>query len=245
MKLNNEKIYNDRWTDWADTNKYGPTFKWLRYLIGELAKEIDKDKISSILDLGCGEGSNTYFLAQKFSNAEVTGSDFSKAAIECANKSLPLENINFIYDKNNDVLKNNYDLITLFEVLEHIDDWRGLLDNLAKSSRGYLMFSFPVGRMRKFEKSVGHIRNFKKGEVEKYLKEKGFMPVKLFYAGFPFYSPLYRELCNIMNPSELSFSQGKFSLKQKLVSLFLYVFFRYFSTKNNYGDRFCGLFVKE
>ncbi len=115
---------------------------------------------------------------------------------------------------------------------------------MADSSNKYLMLSFPTGRMRSFEKIVGHFRNFKKGEVEEFLKGRGFEPVNIFYAGFPFYNPIYREMCNLTNSAGNSFTTGKYNWKQKTVSAVLFFLFRYCSTKHKYGDQFCGLFER-
>ena len=76
-------------------------------------------------------------------------------------------------------------------MLEHVECWHEFIDQLGASAIKHIALSFPVGRMRPFEKGVGHLRNFQKGEVESHLLQKGFSPVIIFYAGYPFYSPFY------------------------------------------------------
>jgi hypothetical protein len=98
--------------------------------------------------------------------------------------------------------------------------------------------------MRAFEVNVGHIRNFKKGEVEDFLKSKNYHPIDIQYAGFPFYSPFYRELCNFTDAGSSNFTQGKYGVWQKLVANLLYFFFRV-STRKKLGDQFVGLFEKK
>ena len=244
QKVDNKKIYDTTWEDWVDMKIYGPASRWLRSLIRDHLNSIDTKSIASILDVGSGEGTITYHIAQDIPNARVIGIDFSKTGIECSEKAYSLPNLKFMHDEDSVALNNKYDLITAYEVLEHVEDWKDLLGRMADASNKYLMLSFPTGRMRPFEVIVGHFRNFKKGEVEEFLKTKGFEPVDVFYAGFPFYNPIYREMCNLTNSAGNSFTVGKYGWKQKMIAAPLFFLFRYCSTKNRFGDQFCGLFKR-
>jgi len=240
----NKKIYDENWDQWSDLKEIGPASRWLRSLVYEHIKSIDAYEIDSILDLGCGQGCNTYYLAKWLPDSKVTGIDFSDTGIRVAKKLYDSPNLNFEIDLDSKTLSNSFDLVTCFEVLEHVDDWQELLQRIAASANKYVMLSFPVGRMRPFEVNVGHVRNFKIGEVEKFLIDNGFSPLSIFYAGFPFYNPLYREFCNITNAGSSVFTKGKFGFFQKIVSMSIYFLFRYLSTKRCFGDQFCGLFVR-
>jgi SAM-dependent methyltransferase len=242
--IDNKQIYNQHWQLWTEMKLYGPASRWLRQLIGEILGEIPSAQINSILDVGCGEGSTTQFIANKLPNALVRGIDFSETGIELATSHWKLNNLEFKCELDSASLKNHWDIICAFEVMEHIEDWQVVLTQMANSAKKYLILSFPTGRMRNFEVQMGHFRNFKKGEVENFLGNHSFFAKKIFYAGFPFYSPLYRELCNLTNADSNQFVQGKYGISQKMVSSFFYFFFRYMSTKNKYGDQFCGLFER-
>lgn len=243
----NKKIYDETWTDWVDMKIYGPASRWLRSLISRhlvtLNSRPDRP-VKSVLDVGCGEGTITNFIAEKLPEARVTGIDFSQTGIACAKKAYARKNLEFIMDESSMHMKNTYDLVTAFEVLEHIDDWQEFLERLSAASRRYLMLSFPTGRMRPFEVIVGHYRNYKKGEVEAFLAGRGFRPVKVFYAGFPFYNPLYREFCNLTNSGGNSFTTGKYDWRQKTAGWIVYFFFNFLSTRSRWGDQFCGLFER-
>ena len=109
--------------------------------------------------------------------------------------------------------------------------------------------------MREYEVQVGHLRNFQKGEIENFIKLNGFNVVKVFYAGFPFYSPLGRDWLNknykgydesISGTFTAGYDEsisGTFTAKQKIFHNILYILFRYFCFKN-IGDQFVGLFEK-
>ena len=51
--------------------------------------------------------------------------------------------------------------------------------------------------MRAFEAAVGHVRNFRRGEVEAFMARAGFLERNIYHAGFPFFSPLYREFFGV------------------------------------------------
>lgn len=243
-KIDNHQIYNEKWDGWVDMKIYGPASRWLRSLISDQISVMDKGSVKSILDVGSGEGTITHFMAQKLPDATVLGIDFSESGIECSRTSYQLPNLFFEHDLDSKALEKKYDLVTAFEVLEHVDDWRDLLGRMANASQKYVLVSFPTGRMRPFEKNVGHLRNFKIGEVEEFLLEKGFRSISIFYTGFPFYNPLYRNLCQLTDSANNTFTQGKYGIAQKTIGWFFFVLFRFFSTRRRFGDQFCGLFER-
>jgi SAM-dependent methyltransferase len=245
MNIDNQAIYDAHWQSWLDMKVYGPASRWLRSLLrDQIGCLPDPEQVRSVLDVGCGEGTITHCLAQWLPHAEVTGVDFSETGIRCAQARYRAENLRFLYDFASDELNRTHDLVAAFEVLEHLQDWKSLLARMAASARQFLLLSFPTGRMRSFEVHVGHYRNFKKGEVEEFLSSRGFVPLRLFYAGFPFYSPLYRELCNLTDSASNQFSTGVYGWRQKVVATVLYSLFRFGSSKHHLGDQFCGLFCR-
>ncbi len=240
--IDNQKIYDANWNQWRDMKFYGPTSRWLRSLIFDHLKSIEKEDLKTWLDVGSGEGTNTYFFAKELPTTQIEGIDFSKTGIEASANTYKAPNLKFKLDVDSLSLKQKYDMVSAYEVLEHVEDWQDLLGRMAGASNKYVMVSFPTGRMRPYEVVVGHLRNFKKGEVETFMKTKGFEPVNVFYAGFPFYSPFYREVCNLTNSAGNDFTTGKYGFKQKIVAKIIYFFFRHLSTQRNLGDQFCGLF---
>jgi trans-aconitate methyltransferase len=243
MSPDNQTIYDQNWQLWLDMKVHGPASRWLRSLIHSQIKTIsDANRIRSVLDVGCGEGTISYSLAKWLPHANVMGVDFSSTGIQCAESRYKRPNLQFIHDLSSRQLATQHDLVTCFEVLEHVEAWENLLQRIADSARQFVLLSFPTGRMRSYEKEVGHLRNFAAGEVEQFMARSGFERTRILYAGFPFYSPLYRELCNLTHAASNSFSTGTYGTQQKLASSILYPLFRYFSTRGRFGDQFCGLF---
>lgn len=241
----NLSIYDTGWATWLDMKQFGPASRWLRALIGDACRYLKIPPLS-IHDVGCGEGTTAAYLSHLFPQAQVRGSDFSEGAIAVAKRHLVGQNktLNFQHDPENQALNQSAQLVCCFEVLEHIENWREFLRRLANSAETYLLLSFPTGRMRPFEVNVGHFRNFQRGEVEAELDTLGFIPVSIAYAGLPFYSPLYRDLCQFTNAGDAQFTRGHYGLGKRFVSAVLYFCFRYLSTQRRNGDQFVGLFVR-
>ena len=245
MKPDNRAIHDANWQSWLDMKVHGPASRWLRSLIRSQIDAIPHpERIRSIIDVGCGEGTTTYNLAKWFPNAKTVGIDFSEMGIRCAQARYNLPNLEFIHDVSSNELARKCDLVTAFEVLEHVEDWRQLLQRIADSAQQCILLSFPTGRVRRFEEKIGHYRNFKPGEVEKVLSRYGFEPTIVFYAGFPFFSPMYRALCNATFMTFPPMVTGKYGAGRIFLSKILYFLFRFLSTKRRFGDQFCGLFSR-
>lgn len=239
----NLSIYDSGWISWLDMKRHGPASRWLRALIRAACKRLP-DQPKSIHDVGCGVGTNTAFLSELFPEADVRGSDFSGTAISVATQYCEAKRISFLHDPDNRALDRKADMVCCFEVLEHVDDWKAFLEKLAGASERFVLLSFPTGRMRPFEVNVGHLRNFKPGEVEAAMRELSFSPLSVAYAGFPFYSPIYRDLCQITNAGDAQFTRGTYGLGRRMLSSAIYFSFRYLSLQHKRGDQFVGLFEK-
>lgn len=115
---------NDGWREWEkglDSNLH-PKFKRALELAGSVSGK-------NVLDIGCGRGELIYYCVK--SGASALGIDYSRSAIEIANQTLKrlppdlrqnakaapgnAESYNFT---------EQYDLIFMVEVAEHIYDWQ-------------------------------------------------------------------------------------------------------------------------
>ena len=216
--------------------RYGPASRWLRDFISDVLTSGGVGGISSVLDVGYGEGTNTRALAVRFPNAAVKGIDFSIETIRLARQDNLPSNLSFEHDLDTSALDGQYDLVCFFEVLEHVEDWQAFSRCLSNVSRRYLLLSVPTGRRRSFEKNVGHLPNFQHGQLEKILKELGLIPVVVLYAGWPWYSPIYRNICNMTNSGSNSSSTGEYGWRQKVVAYMLFFLFRRLSCQQRWGS---------
>jgi SAM-dependent methyltransferase len=246
MKPDNRAIHDANWQSWLDMKVHGPASRWLRSLIRSQIERIPfPETIQSVLDVGCGEGTITNAMAGWLPHAQVVGIDFSKTGIQCAESRYQRSNLHFIHDETSQQLTQPYDLVSAFEVLEHVENWQEFLGRIAGAAQQFVLLSFPTGRMRHFERSFGHHRNFARNEVEKFMSDKGFAVRVVCYAGFPFFSPLYRDFCNLSCSASPSFVTGTYGMRKRVLSSAIYCLFRFFSTRRRFGDQFCGLFARK
>ncbi len=83
-----------------------------------------------VLEIGCGEGSITVWLAKNYPQLKFVGTDISPAGIEMAKeKAKNLSNVKFFVDdvENSKIESNSCSLIISQSVLEHLTDYRKAL----------------------------------------------------------------------------------------------------------------------
>lgn len=123
MTNNNHEIWQRNHKERTDEYlMYSGGIRYQRYLIISILADIYD--VDTILDIGCGSGDKAALLSSRFPQATVTGVDFSEEAIEKAESLFGNRQLKFICD---DVTERcnweTYDLVTSFQVLEHLDNW--------------------------------------------------------------------------------------------------------------------------
>jgi SAM-dependent methyltransferase len=220
--------YDEGWhSKWDDMKTYGPFSRHLRRVIKEMIRPLE---FSSVLDVGCGQGSLLAELKLEFPHIEPHGVDISRSAIELARQRLP-DGQFAVLDISRETLNEKSDLVICSEVLEHIRDDDTALRNLRKMVGKHLVISTPQGRMRGFEREVGHVRNYARGELVDKIEKTGFAVISVVEWGFPFYSPLYRDFLELTRSKGTT---GEFGPLRKLLASFIYLLFMLNSSKR--GD---------
>ena len=112
----------------------------IQYILDNI-KQIEK---LDILDLGCGGGLTCEPLSRL--KANVTGIDFIKENIKIAKDHAYKSNLNIKYihgDLESLNIKKKYDLILMLEVIEHLDHWEQLINQIKKNlkPKGTIIFS--------------------------------------------------------------------------------------------------------
>lgn len=79
----------------------------------------DSSKIE-ICEIGCSIGLTTYQIAHKYPLAKVHGYDLAEEQVRYANQTFSSEQVKFFVHDFMSPISNKYDLITLFDVFEHI-----------------------------------------------------------------------------------------------------------------------------
>ena len=131
IKNTEYEVFNKLSAEWWDENGKFKVLHQIRkirikYILNQLKNK--KIKNLDILDLGCGGGLVCEPLSRL--GANVTGIDFVKNNISVAKLHAKQKKLNITYI-NKDIekldLTKKFDLIILFEVLEHLEDWKKFL----------------------------------------------------------------------------------------------------------------------
>lgn len=213
--------YEQMWQEkWGDMQRYGPIHRHHRRLIRKLLRGRE---VNSVLDVGCGEGSNLVEVRRLFPKLQhVYGSDLSAEALRHARSALPDAQF-AVGDIQVQVPPFSADLVMCLEVLEHLPDDVQALRNIRRATKKYLLVSTVQGRMRDFERDIGHARNYQRGELERKLATCGFEIMSKVEWGFPLYSPIYRSLLNTQASQRATF--GVYRTGRKILCNILYWLF--------------------
>ena len=104
-------------------------------------------------------------------------------------------------------------------MLEHLPDDGAALENIARMTGKYFLAASVQGRMRKFERHVGHVRNYRRGELIQKIQHTGLEVVKTVEWRFPFYSPRLRDSLEVSDGKGTS---GYYGRARKLAASALY-----------------------
>lgn len=142
-----------------------------------------------ILDVGCGTGTMLQYLS---AYGTATGADADPAAIYFCRKR-GLENVGQLTDATLPFEAATFDLVTMLDVLEHIDDDLGMLREVARvlKPEGLLLATVPAYRFLwgPQDEISHHKRRYRAEELRERLEDAGFSLMKLSYFNtllFPF-----------------------------------------------------------
>lgn len=173
-------------------------------------EKLGNKRFNNILDAGSGIGVYTFWLAKKYSSANVIGGDIDKNKLSFSakfKKKLNLSNVFFEYlDVTKTNKKNNFfDLIVTIDVLEHIDNYKKVLKNFYNiiNPGGYLYIHTPQPNQSRIFKSLnkwsheGHTQEgYTPWELKQELEKLGFKIV-VIQESFGFFGKLAWELNHI------------------------------------------------
>lgn len=103
---------------------------------------------TAILDAGAEDATFVYWLAERYPAATVTAVDIDADAMAACRAARPrayAERVQFVTGTFSRLPEDSFDLITAFDVLEHIEDDRGAVADLARALRpkGTLLVHVP------------------------------------------------------------------------------------------------------
>lgn len=134
----------------------------------------------SVIDVGCGSGKFLFELSGMM-NGKYLGVDVSTRSVETAQAKHQRENLTFERQDLADI-KDKFDLVTMNDVFEHVDDYIGFLRDTRRVGE-YFYFNIPldmttVSVLRHsymiLRESVGHIHYFSKKSALATLEYAGY-----------------------------------------------------------------------
>ena len=159
----------------------------VKYLMGSfhtmLFDLIQSTHASSMLDMGCGEGYTLKEIKDKFRGLRIEGTDVEEGIIKIAREENP--DIEFRAESAYSINKpdSEYDLVTMLEVLEHLEFPEKAIAEAKRLTKKYCIFSVPyepywrilnVLRLKylpELGNTPGHINHWGKGNFYRLLSK--------------------------------------------------------------------------
>jgi len=125
---------------WEDEAKKGYLEKYFNSYLSEgylkaILKEITTE--DKVLDVACGSGVLTKYLGN------VDGCDFSEYSIKWVHKKLGLKTFHCDLNNKIPVKKDSYDILVATEVLEHLDNPKKVIKEMARVAKRKIIVSVP------------------------------------------------------------------------------------------------------
>lgn len=154
-------------------------FRARRRILASVMESLQLSENAEIVDFGCGTGGMMQVLARF---GRVTGVDDAPLAREyCARRGFSSVLTPEAWADTN----HTYDVITAFDVVEHVDDDVDLLDRLRQrlGVGGHLVVTVPAYQWlwSEFDEMNHHRRRYTRGRLEKTLGRAGFMVERSSY----------------------------------------------------------------
>jgi 2-polyprenyl-3-methyl-5-hydroxy-6-metoxy-1,4-benzoquinol methylase len=162
-----ESTFTDEWYDIASLDHF-----WMQWRFKVFKKLLKKTNISendriSVLEIGCGQG---IFLKQLEDNTnwKTDGVDISFQAL---NSSFVSKSRLYYYDilEKKEIFKEKYDIVFLFDVLEHIENTQEFLEDCLYYLRPGGLFFINVPALQsmhsRYDTIMGHLKRYNKNEI--------------------------------------------------------------------------------
>ncbi len=219
MLARGAKFYDRNFAQQTDLRRYGPYARHKRRILLDMLSHLS---FSTVLDAGCGQGLLLADLCRAYSHIQAHGVDISPTGLDIARQNAPNA---FIEPADLMALPRSrrYDLVISDDVLEHIADDRTALHNLAAVTGRYLLVGTVQGRMRPIEpEAFGHVRNYRYGEIVSMIEAEGLSILRVTEWGWPFYSPLFRDVASFVKARGTS---GAYGPGRRLIATCLYLLY--------------------
>ncbi len=174
----------DWWFDIATENHF-----WIRRRFEVMRRLADSAirKAAHCAEIGCGNGLLQKALEDCY-GISVAGFELNEFALQ---RNISREGPLYCYNihQRNAEFQNYFDLIFMFDVLEHIEDESGFLQSVKfhLADSGSLIVNVPAHDFffSDYDRAAGHLRRYSAGQLEKIAEQNGFRFRACSYWGLP------------------------------------------------------------
>jgi len=176
----------DEWYEIADSSHF-----WFDWRINAFLKQVEylglsKSHPYKVIEIGCGEGILRKSI-EKETNWIVDAADLNIAALEKVSPGKGKILLYNIFDED-DSLIDSYDIVILFDVLEHIEDTQEFIFSFLKHLKpgGYAFINVPAlnSFYSVYDKYMGHYRRYDKNSLIKEFDQEYLKILDIRYWGF-------------------------------------------------------------
>lgn len=206
----NSSVQNfpDEWYSYAEADHFwfDARLKVLIHMLKQIPASVESPL--KILDVGCGNGAFAKQL-EDCTQWIVDGVDLSESAVQA---SLPRRGHSKVYDvflKPRE-LERAYDVIVLFDILEHIDDTKQFIDAVSFYLKpgGLILANVPalMSMYSGYDRVAGHLRRYDKTTLNSEFQSHQFVPLRNKYWGLALIPVLFIRkfiVLFIKNPSQI------------------------------------------
>jgi len=187
----------DEWYDIAVNTHF-----WLKWRLYALLKQIRQLGIPSnnklrVLEVGCGIGE----LRNSIEMSTEWNVDAADLNLDALTKAKPGRGKTLLYDifDESASLVNSYDIIILFDVLEHIENTKPFIVSLLKHLKpnGHLLINVPAFNMlfSAYDKKMGHFRRYNRKALINEFRKSNLKILDTRYWGLTLFPILVLRTC--------------------------------------------------
>lgn len=226
------KDYNEFWKKIKGPHGKHPSVRLRNHLIIRAVGQISKGmELIKVLDAGCGNGDLLKELNEKLClsgrRADLSGYDVSEFQIKKnREEGLPFDYRVVDFNGNTEA-GGKFDIIICSEVIEHLENWKTALENIARMTGpgGYLILTTQSGRRFRSDLALGHLQHFELHYLTDYLKTLNYDIIKAERLGFPFYN-LQKAANSVFLPMAERVAHKETNLLTSMIFNLTYLLFR-------------------
>jgi len=165
----------------TEQERYTTPTDWSKYrLLDRMLDCARLPKGAYCCEIGCGTGIFLSKLEKR--GLKTVGIDTSEEAVKIASERFRSSELISVRTQAVDGLKGKFDAVFMFEVLEHIEDDREILERVSRDllkARGAFFMSVPAKQWlySRADKHYGHLRRYEKDDLKEKLEKAGLTPV--------------------------------------------------------------------